>query len=166
MALFKNGAFVEDPWRAIAEGEDVPPSGHVVLPLDWWLAERDAFDGSNVAIGVRLEPGSDFEPLLADLGRLSLIVLSFPKFTDGRHFSTARLLRERYGYRGEMRAVGDVLYDQLQAMARCGFDAFEISDPSTLKALREGHPFALTRFYQTPVADDIFAGDVKKPRAP
>src|ERR1700761_1594926 len=102
MALYKNGAFVDDAWRSIAEGEDVPPSGRVILPLDWWMAERGAFEGSNVALGVRVDPGADLAPVLADLDRFSLIALSFPKFTDGRHFSTARLLRERHGYKGEL----------------------------------------------------------------
>jgi uncharacterized protein (DUF934 family) len=152
MPLYKNGAFVNDLWRSIDEGEDIPPSGHVILPLDWWRAERVAFEGSNVAIGVRVEPGARIEELVEDLPRLSLVALSFPKFQDGRNFSVARLLRERYGFRGELRAVGEILLDQMQALARCGFDAFEITDPATLQALREGHKFGLSHFYQAPAA--------------
>jgi uncharacterized protein (DUF934 family) len=148
MPLYKNGAFVDDLWRFVEEGEDVPPSGHVILPLDWWLAERAAFDGSNVALGVRVEPGTPVESLVGDLPRLSLIALSFPKFQDGRNFSLARMLRERYGFEGELRAVGEVLLDQMQAMTRCGIDAFEIADPATIKALREGRGFGLSGFYQ------------------
>ena len=163
MPLFKNGAFVDDPWREIAEGEDIPPSGHAILPLDWWLAERRAFDGSNVALGVRVEPGGSIEPLLADLPRFSLIALTFPKFQDGRGFSLARVLRERHGFKGELRAAGEVLLDQIQAMARCGFDAFEIEDPQTLKALRDGRPFGLSQFYQ-PTAGNAAAGAFARPR--
>ena len=150
MALYKNGSFVEDAWRLIREGEDAPPAGHVILPLDWWLSERDAFVGSNAAIGVQIEPGADFAPLIPDLPRLSLVALTFPKFTDGRNFSVARLLRERYGFRGELRAVGEVLWDQMQAMIRCGFDAFQVEDAATLAALHQGRAFKLQRFYQQP----------------
>ena len=148
MPLYKNGAFTNDPWRYVAEGEDVPPSGRVILSLDWWRAERAAFEGSNVALGVRVEPGTPLSELIDDLPRFSLIALAFPKFQDGRNFSLARLLRERCGFKGEIRAIGEVFLDQIQAMARCGFDAFEITDPATQTALREGRPFALWHFYQ------------------
>jgi uncharacterized protein (DUF934 family) len=150
MPLYKDGAFIDDPWRFVAEGEEVPPSGRAILPLDWWLAERGAFEGSNVALGLRVEPGAPIDAWVGDLRRFSLIALPFPKFQDGRNFSLARLLRERYGFHGELRAVGDVLLDQMQAMARCGFDAFDISDPATLRALREGRKFGLSHFYQAP----------------
>ena len=146
--LWKNGAFVDDPWRAIAEGEDPPPAGHVILPLDWWLQERDAFASSNAPIGLRIEPGTSIESFAQDLGRVSLIALAFPKFGDGRGFSTAALLRERYGFRGEIRAVGDVLLDQMQMMERCGFDAFEIKDPTVQRLLAERGAPAYARFYQ------------------
>ena len=148
MALYKNGAFVADTWRYIVEGEEAPPAGRVILPLDWWRTERPAFEGSHVALGVRVEPGATLDDLIEDLPRFALIALSFPKFQDGRNFSLARLLRERGGFRGELRAVGDVLLDQIQAMARCGFDAFEITDPATERALREGRLPGLTHFYQ------------------
>lgn len=148
MALWKNGAFVEDTWREIAEGEDIPPAGHVILPLDWWHQERHAFDGSNAPIGLRTEPGANLDEFAPDAHRFALIALSFPKFNDGRAFSTARLLRERYRYRGELRAVGEVLLDQIQMMERCGFDTFEISDPVTQRILRERGAPAYTRFYQ------------------
>lgn len=148
MALWKNGAFVEDGWREIAEGEDIPPPGHVILPLDWWHQERHAFDGSNAPIGLRIEPGANLEEIAPDVHRFALIALSFPKFNDGRAFSTARLLRERYRFRGELRAVGEVLLDQIQMMERCGFDTFAISDPVTQRILRERGAPAYSRFYQ------------------
>jgi phosphoadenosine phosphosulfate reductase len=146
--LWKNGSFVDDPWRTIAEGEDPPPAGHIILPLDWWLQERDAFASSNAPIGLRIEPGTSIESFAQDLGRVSLIALAFPKFGDGRGFSTAALLRERYGFRGEIRAVGDVLLDQMQMMERCGFDAFEIKDPTVQRLLAERGAPAYARFYQ------------------
>ena len=148
MTLYKNGSFIDDTWRTIAEGEEVSPAGHVILPLDWWKAERQAFDGSNVAIGIRIEPGTRIEEFAEDLPRISLIALAFPKFGDGRGYSTACLLRDRYGFKGEIRAVGEVLIDQIQPMLRCGIDAFEISDPATEASLRAGRVPGVTHFYQ------------------
>lgn len=159
MALWKNGAFTDDCWRHIDEGEDIPPAGHVILPLDWWRQERNAFDGSNAPIGVRVEPGADIEELAADIHRFSVIALAFPKFSDGRAFSTARLLRERHGYEGELRAVGEVLIDQIQMMARCGFDTFEITDATTQRLLRERGAKGYSRFYQPGAGAETTADD-------
>ena len=148
MALYKNGTFTEDSWRTVAEGEALSPAGHVIVPLDWWNAERQAFAGSNIPIGVRIEPGTAIEEFADDIHRFAVIALAFPKFGDGRAYSTACLLRDRYGYKGELRAVGDVLIDQIQPMLRCGFDAFEITDPETEKALREARIPGVSHFYQ------------------
>ena len=84
----------------------------------------EAFTGQSNATAVRIEPGDDARELLPHLGRLSLVEVNFPAFGDGRGYSSARILREA-GYEGELRAVGDVLVDQLAYMRRCGFDAFE-----------------------------------------
>ena len=148
MALYKKGSFIDDSWRAIRDGEAAPASGYVIFPLDWWIAERQAFDGSNVALGLRLEPNARIDEIAADLPRFSLIALVFPKFGDGRAFSMAALLRERHGFKGELRAVGEVLIDQIQPMLRCGFDAFEISDAATEKHLRDGWIPGVAHFYQ------------------
>jgi phosphoadenosine phosphosulfate reductase len=158
MTLYKNGAFVADQWRTVEEGEDVPPSGHVIMPLDWWKAERQIFDGSNAPLGLRIEPGTPIEDYAEDLSRLSLIALVFPKFGDGRHFSTAQLLRTRYGFKGEIRAVGEVLIDQIQMMERCGFDAFEIRNAATEEALREQSTPRYSHFYQPGVPKEAPAG--------
>ena len=79
-------------------------------------------------VGVSLQPDDDLSLLTPYVDKLDLIAIHFPKFTDGRGYSLARLLRQRLGYRGELRAVGEVLRDQLYFMARCGFDAFELRD--------------------------------------
>ena len=158
MALYQNGHFVEDSWKSISAGQDIPPSGHVIVPLDWWQAQRGAFQGSNVPLGVRIEPGTKIESFAQDISRFALIALSFPKFQDGRAFSTAQLLRERYGFKGELRAVGDILIDQLQMLARCGFDSFEINDGPTLQAIKEGRATAFTRFYQPSLMQEAPAG--------
>ena len=148
MALFKNGVEMDDAWRSLPDGEAAPASGHVIFPFDWWLEERGAFEGSNVPLGIRIEPGTDLNNIAADIKRFSVIALAFPKYGDGRAFSLARLLRERYGYTGELRAVGEVLSDQIQLMQRCGFDAFEVTDAITAKALRAGRIPGVTHFYQ------------------
>ena len=156
--LYKNGAFIEDRWTTIATGEGLPPAGHIILPLDWWHAERDAFSGSNVPLGLRIEPGTPLDCFAEDVQRFALIALVLPKFQDGRAYSTARLLRERLGFEGELRAVGDILFDELQLLARCGFDAFEISDPATERLLRAGRRDALTHFYQPSGEQEVPAG--------
>lgn len=148
MALFKDNGFVADAWRALREGESAPPSGHVIFTLDWWKQERDAFDGSNAPLGLRLEPDARLDEIARDIHRFALIVVAFPKFGDGRGFSLAHLLRTRHGFRGEIRATGEVLFDQLQAMRRSGFDAFEIVDPATLRALEAGKRPSVTHAYQ------------------
>lgn len=158
MALYKNGSFVADSWRHVQEGEGVPPSGHVILPLEWWQAERAVFEGSNVPVGVLIEPGTPVTEYAADIPRFSVIALSFPKYADGRHFSTAQLLRARYGFTGELRATGEVLLDQIQMMARCGFDAFEINHAATEHRLREGDAIWFSRFYQPSVLNEPPAG--------
>ena len=88
----------------------------------------DAFLGQTNASAVRIEPGDDARDLIPLLDRISLVEVNFPAFTDGRGYSAARILREA-GYTGELRAVGDVLVDQLAFMRRCGFDAFAPDTP-------------------------------------
>jgi uncharacterized protein (DUF934 family) len=158
MAIFKNGEFIDDRWRALPDGEAAPISGHVIFPYDWWMEERQVFDGSNVPLGLRIEPGTKLEDIADDIKRFSVIALVFPKFGDGRAFSLARLLRDRYGYAGELRAVGEVLIDEIQLMRRCGFDAFDVTDPVTEKALREGRAPGVSHFYQPSCAPETPVG--------
>lgn len=88
----------------------------------------DAFAEQTNATAVRIEPGDDARELLPHLDRLALVEVNFPAYTDGRGYSAARILRE-HGYKGELRAVGDVLLDQLSHMSRCGFDSFAPNQP-------------------------------------
>jgi len=140
MPLIKDGAISVDPWATVADDEDLP-EGPAVVSLKRWLAERGSLEGRNGPLGLRL--GSDEAPdsLVSDLDRFDLICLEFPKFTDGRAYSYARKLRERYGYTGELRAVGNVLRDQFLFMHRCGFNAFEVAESddadSWLRAIGE-----------------------------
>jgi phosphoadenosine phosphosulfate reductase len=158
MPLYKDGHFIENIWRSISEGEDIPPSGHVIVPLDWWRAERAAFEGSHVPLGLFIEPDAPLATITEDLHRFQLIAIHFPKFGDGRGYSLARLLRQRYGFAGELRACGDVLIDQIQVMSRCGINAFDINDAATEQALRQGHLTALHHFYQPGAGHEIPEG--------
>lgn len=107
--------------------EDALPGGEITLPLARWQAEQEQLRFYPHRVGVRLSPADDPAVLVADLSRLTLITVEFPSFTDGRAYSQARILRERYGFQGEIRALGEVLRDQLQFMSRCGIDAFELA---------------------------------------
>jgi uncharacterized protein (DUF934 family) len=126
MPLVKNDALVEDIWVTVPDGDPVPTDGPVILNLARWREEGDTLRARNAPLGIRL--ASDQSPTLIaeDLGRFDVVALEFPAFSDGRAFSSASILRGRLGFAGEVRAVGDVRRDQLDFMARCGFDAFEI----------------------------------------
>jgi len=126
----------EDPFVALGDDPIAPaPASQpraVILPFSRFQKDGEALLGQGVRVGVRLEPDERVEGLAYDLPRLSLVALAFPKFRDGRAYSAAALLRERYRFAGEVRAVGDVLRDQALPMLRCGFDAFEPADGATI----------------------------------
>jgi uncharacterized protein (DUF934 family) len=113
-------------WASVADDAALPASGKVIVSLKRWRAEREALAASGLAVGVRLPNTEDVTAMAAEVSGQPLIALEIPKFADGRAYSQARVLRERYGYRGEIRAVGDVLHDQLFHMYRCGINAFEL----------------------------------------
>ncbi|MEF8721407.1 MAG: DUF934 domain-containing protein [Candidatus Accumulibacter phosphatis] len=140
--IIKNTQIVEDHWQVLtlAEGETPEavalPAAPTLLPLAVWLARRNEIVAAGLAPGVWLDAGEGPEALADDLDRLAVIGVNFPKFTDGRSYSSARLLRERYAYRGEIRALGDVQQDQLFFMRRCGIDAYALrADKDIDKAL-------------------------------
>ncbi|HYD35992.1 MAG TPA: DUF934 domain-containing protein [Allosphingosinicella sp.] len=136
MSLLKDGQLVADRWHALGDADPVPPDHPVLVSLARWQAERETLLLRNAPLGVRLPNNQPVTLLAADLERLELIALEFPKFSDGRAYSQARLLRERHGFRGELRATGNVLRDQLFFMQRCGFDAFELAKPDPVGAWR------------------------------
>ncbi len=136
MALIKDGAIVDDAWLAVADDEELPAARPVIVSLDRWRAEREALVGRNAPLGVLLRSDQPAAEIADDVGRFSLVALEFPVFTDGRAFTSARLLRERYGYTGEVRAVGNVLRDQILFMIRCGFDAFEMASDGAAEEWR------------------------------
>ena len=128
MPLIKNGAAVQDPWFAATTEADLDRSGPLLVTLELWQQHRDRLVGRVGPLGVRLASAQSPGLIAADLDRLDLVALEFPKFTDGRAYSYARLLRERHGFTGEVRAVGHVLRDQIAFMLRCGFDALDVDE--------------------------------------
>jgi len=121
---------VDDRFTIVADDQDIPV-GDVILSLARYEAEGEALAGSGREIGVVLGGDEAVEALVYDLPRIPVVALTFAKYRDGRHYSSARLLRERYGFKGEIRAVGDVLREQAGFMVRCGIDVFAPSDGST-----------------------------------
>jgi uncharacterized protein (DUF934 family) len=128
MALLEAGRLVPDPWTPLAEGAAPTAGGAFILPLARWLAERESLAGSDARLGLRLPSATRLEPIAADLPRLALLALEFPKFRDGRGFTLARALRERYCWSGEIRAVGHVIPDQYQFLARVGVTTVELPE--------------------------------------
>jgi uncharacterized protein (DUF934 family) len=133
MALVKDGALVADSFIDVTAANSIPEAGSVMVSLDQWLTNLDALMARRDPIGIRLRSNQHPEIIADDLDHFALIALEFPVFKDGRAYTYARLLRERWGFRGELRAVGDVLPAQLQFMQRVGFNAFEIDSADPLK---------------------------------
>lgn len=125
-ALIVDRQIVANDWTTLADDAPLPASGKVIVSLKRWRAEREALAASGLTVGVRLPNTEDVTAVAAEVTGQPLIALDIPKFSDGRAYSQARVLRERYGYRGEIRAQGDVAQDQLFHMARCGINAFEL----------------------------------------
>lgn len=125
MQIIKDKTIVEDSWvHYIGEGE--LPEGDVILPLDYWQQHKSDLEGRRIAI--QLEPDQHPEVIQDDLEKFEVVALNFPTFTDGRAYTYAKILRDRFGYQKEIRAVGDVMRDQLFYMQRCGFNAYEIKE--------------------------------------
>jgi len=152
MPLLKDGAIVDDPWTFVADEDDIPADGPVVVGLKRWRAERQDLMARGTQIGIRLTSEQTPGQVEDDLRHFGLVALEFPAFTDGRSYSNARRLRERYNYRGEVRAVGDILRDQYLNLKRCGFDSLEIGEGETA-ADWERATTMITNPYQ-PAADD------------
>lgn len=135
--LIKHGVATTDSWQILdlAAGESPEtvalPEGDVIFPLAVWQARKDEIV-SRPTIGLLLQPADRVEDVAGELASFNLIAVNFPKFVDGRGYSTAALLRQRYGYTGELRAVGDVLHDQLFFMRRVGFDSYALKDGKSL----------------------------------
>jgi uncharacterized protein (DUF934 family) len=159
--LIKNKQIALDSWQQLkpaAEGglPGVPLTGDWIVPLAIWNEQRTQVSQRSGRNGILLENTEDPRALVADFDKLALIAVRFPKFTDGRGYSIARLLR-RLGWKGELRAVGDVLRDQLFYMTRCGFDAFSLrEDQDAQTALTAFSDFSAP--YQPAIDDGVRLG--------
>ncbi|MBH9340278.1 DUF934 domain-containing protein [Pseudomonas aeruginosa] len=155
--IIKDRQVVDDRWHVLPKDatlESVPNSDDVIIPQALWLEHGPALRGRDGGRGVWLDADEEPESIAGDLDRFQVVAVNFPVFTDGRGFSSARLLRERYGYKGEIRAIGDVLRDQLFFMRRCGFDAYAIrADRSPEDALASLDDFS--EVYQTSVEQPL-----------
>jgi uncharacterized protein (DUF934 family) len=137
MPLVKDNHIVEDRFIRVDDEATMPETGAVIVSGARYLAEADALAARTEPTGVVWPNDRPIAELAPYVGNLALVALVFPKFRDGRAFSQARLLRERYGYRGELRATGDVLRDQFLFMLRAGFDSFEVPKPADAAAFAE-----------------------------
>ena len=125
--LLRNGRIVEDDWSYLAEAEG-NPTAPLILTFAQWQSERDQWLARDLRLGVELLPANPVEHLAPDLSRFALIAAQFLGPSEGRGYSQARALRERWKFGGELRATGYVRRDQLFFMARCGFNSFELAD--------------------------------------
>lgn len=123
--LIKNNAVIEDSWTLVKEVKTLSelPAGQVIVPLPFWQTNKVELQARG-NVGVWLDSANSASDVQGDLAQLPLIAINFPTFMDGRGYSIARILRDHFKYQGEIRAIGDVLRDQLFYMKRSGFDAF------------------------------------------
>jgi uncharacterized protein (DUF934 family) len=139
--LIKDGTIVDDIYTLIGENEDGSlslPDGPVMVTLPVWQKHRAALLAHPYPRGVKLAPDEFAETIAPDLEFLDVIAIDFPAFADGRGYSTAALLRSRYNYQGELRAVGDVIKDTLFYQQRCGFNAFALRADKSIEDALQG----------------------------
>ncbi|MGQ3214394.1 MAG: DUF934 domain-containing protein [Shinella sp.] len=142
----ESGFVTDDPWVVETEETKAGSNEKVILGLDDFLAKVSGTDETD--LGVLINPADDVRKLEGHLGRLALVAVAFPAFNDGRAFSHASLLRARLGFSREVRAVGDVLIDQIPLMLRCGIDSFAVTNATALKRLAENRLPGIDNHYQ------------------
>jgi uncharacterized protein (DUF934 family) len=134
MPLVKGGKIIPDPFVQVADEAEVPGEGAILISTARFLEDAEALSRRLGRTGVSWPNNRDVDDLVPYLGRLAAVALVFPTFRDGRAYTQARLLRERHGFKGELRATGQVLRDQFVFMLRAGFDAFEVKKESDAEA--------------------------------
>ena len=123
--IIKDGQVVDDSWIIIEKNfEGELPKGKLLLPMQYWLDNRDNLN--LMCMGLWIDSDEEVEAIGHEANMFPLIAVNFPAFTDGRGFSIGRLLKERYGYTGQLRAIGNPIQDQLFYLKRCGFNAFDL----------------------------------------
>ncbi|MBA5803114.1 DUF934 domain-containing protein [Rhizobium changzhiense] len=150
--IWRETGFVEnDPWVIETDEVKATEEQKPLLGLDELIAKAD--ESNDVGLGVLIKPADDVRRLEPYLDRLEIVAVAFPAFNDGRAFSHASLLRQRLGYTNELRAIGDVLIDQVPLMLRVGIDSFSVSNATALKRLSENRLPAIPHHYQPAVRD-------------
>ncbi len=145
--IWKESGFVDnDPWIIETEELKAEDGQQAVLGLDAFIARAE--ESNDVGLGVLLAPADDVEKLRPFIDRIAMVAVSFPAFSDGRGFSHASLLRTRLNYQGELRAVADVLIDQVPLMLRTGFTSFAVTNETAIRRLSENRLPAIDVYYQ------------------
>ena len=137
MPLVENGQIVQDRYHYLGDDEPIPERVTVIVPARRFLADADGLIRRDGSLGVLWPNDRRIAELAPWLGHLALVALQFPKFRDGRAYSQARLLRESYGFRGTLRATGDVFRDQFHFLIRAGFDSFEVKKAADASAFTQ-----------------------------
>lgn len=162
--VFRKTGFTLDARAFVADGEPLGNRAFFVSKARF-LAERETMLTRGHDVGILLEPSDRLDDLADDLAAIGALAIRFPKFGDGRGYSLARLARERHGFTAELRAVGDILWDQLEALCRCGFDTIEVEDEATRHRLERGDRPGVPVRYQPVGAGDGFAPLQNRPWA-
>lgn len=149
MKIIKDREIVEDHWVHLADDEATPDAGAVTVTLARWMECRPALRQRTAPVGVRVGGDDDVRALAEDMGRLSLIAIEFPKFADGRGYSHAHILRAHVKYTGELRAIGQVLRDQIWYLSRVGFNAFEVAPGKSLEGALQAFSLYTVRYQST-----------------
>ncbi|MGV1833348.1 DUF934 domain-containing protein [Rhizobium rhizogenes] len=145
--IWRETGFVEnDPWVIETEELKATEEQKPLLSLDDLIAKAE--ESNDIGLGVVIKPADDVTKLQPYLDRLAIVAVAFPAFSDGRAFSHASLLRQRLGYANELRAVGDVLIDQVPLMLRVGVDSFAVTNETALKRLSENRLPGIPYYYQ------------------
>ena len=135
--LLKDGQVTDNTWTLVAEDAAELPAGDILVPVNLWQQQGSELAQHGGTVGVWLVGNEEIETVAELLIKAPVVAIQFPKFVDGRGFSMARLLRERYGYQGEIRAIGEIIRDQLYLLQRCGFNAFEFGAEVDLAEARK-----------------------------
>ncbi|CAI8713311.1 MULTISPECIES: DUF934 domain-containing protein [Pseudomonas] len=146
--IIKNNQIVDETWHLLPKDfsiDEVTNCDDYIVPLQLWREHGHMLMARDGGLGVWLDADEEAEEIGEVANQFQVIALNFPAFTDGRNYSNARLLRDRYKFTGELRAIGDVLRDQLFYMKRCGFDAFALrADKDPVEALQSLQDFSVT----------------------
>lgn len=159
--IIKDRVIVDDIWTVVTPSEnglELPTEGNVIVDLATWQANKEALlANSNLALGLALEGYDGPAEFAEDLSKFQIVTINFPAFKDGRGYSLARIIRERHNFTGELRAIGDVLRDQLFFLYRCGFNAFRIREDRSIEdALNAYNDFTITYQGATDNPDPIY----------